>query len=156
MEKSPRELRPRFNFDCLLRYVRLSILNRCGVFRSRSSPARRTSAPTTSWHRSASAPMSTSLGRPPRSRHGRARAGQDDLSPRYRRCTRSTVKNDEVVVEYGERFASPFIAAQRGYVDDVIGASQTRAVARAPAMLANKARRAPAPQTRKHSAVAVR
>jgi propionyl-CoA carboxylase beta chain len=30
--------------------------------------------------------------------------------------------------EYGERFANPYIAAERGYVDDVIAASDTRRV----------------------------
>ena len=45
----------------------------------------------------------------------------------------------ELVREYEERFANPFIAAQRGYVDDVIEASRTRqAVSRALATLANK------------------
>jgi acetyl-CoA carboxylase carboxyltransferase component len=41
--------------------------------------------------------------------------------------------------EYTEHFANPFIAAQRGYVDDVINASETRrAVSRALDALANK------------------
>jgi len=45
----------------------------------------------------------------------------------------------ELVAEYSERFANPFIAAQRGYVDDVIEASATRrVVARALEMLRNK------------------
>jgi propionyl-CoA carboxylase beta chain len=45
----------------------------------------------------------------------------------------------ELIAEYGERFANPFIAAQRGYVDDVIEASTTRrVVARALEMLRNK------------------
>jgi propionyl-CoA carboxylase beta chain len=57
-------------------------------------------------------------------------------------------KNAELVTEYTERFANPFIAAQRGYVDDVIEASTTRrAVARALTMLADK--RVARPQ-RKH------
>jgi acetyl-CoA carboxylase carboxyltransferase component len=44
-----------------------------------------------------------------------------------------------LVAEYEERFANPFIAAQRGYVDDVIEASRTRAaVSRALRMLADK------------------
>jgi acetyl-CoA carboxylase carboxyltransferase component len=48
-------------------------------------------------------------------------------------------KNVELVAEYTERFANPFIAAQRGYIDDVIEASKTRqAVSRALDMLANK------------------
>ena len=45
----------------------------------------------------------------------------------------------ELVAGYEERFANPFIAAQRGYVDDVIEASRTRqAVSRALTMLADK------------------
>ena len=45
----------------------------------------------------------------------------------------------ELVAEYSERFANPYIAAQRGYVDDVIDASATRAtVARALEILADK------------------
>jgi acetyl-CoA carboxylase carboxyltransferase component len=45
----------------------------------------------------------------------------------------------ELVGEYTDRFANPFIAAQRGYVDDVIDASATRAVvARALDILADK------------------
>jgi propionyl-CoA carboxylase beta chain len=44
-----------------------------------------------------------------------------------------------LIAEYSERFANPFIAAQRGYVDDVIEASTTRrVVARALEMLRNK------------------
>ncbi|MGH7707108.1 MAG: acyl-CoA carboxylase subunit beta [Vulcanimicrobiaceae bacterium] len=45
----------------------------------------------------------------------------------------------ELIAEYEERFANPFIAAERGYVDDVIEAGHTRrVVARALEMLANK------------------
>jgi propionyl-CoA carboxylase beta chain len=48
-------------------------------------------------------------------------------------------RSAELVAEYTERFANPFIAAQRGYVDDVIEASRTRGyVARAFKMLENK------------------
>ncbi len=48
-------------------------------------------------------------------------------------------KMKELVDEYMERFASPYIAAQRGYVDDVIEARKTRsAIAGALAMLAGK------------------
>jgi acetyl-CoA carboxylase carboxyltransferase component len=57
-------------------------------------------------------------------------------------------RTSELVAEYTERFANPFIAAQRGYVDDVIEASTTRrAIARALDMLASK--RVERPQ-RKH------
>jgi len=45
----------------------------------------------------------------------------------------------ELVADYAERFANPYIAAERGYVDDVIEASATRAaVARALDILADK------------------
>jgi propionyl-CoA carboxylase beta chain len=48
-------------------------------------------------------------------------------------------RTGELVAEYTERFANPFIAAQRGYVDDVIEASATRrVVARSLDMLAGK------------------
>jgi propionyl-CoA carboxylase beta chain len=48
-------------------------------------------------------------------------------------------KEAELVADYTEHFANPYIAAQRGYVDDVIEASQTRrAVSRALDALANK------------------
>ncbi|TAM56262.1 acyl-CoA carboxylase subunit beta [bacterium] len=48
-------------------------------------------------------------------------------------------KNDELVAEYTRRFANPFIAAERGYIDDVIEAPQTRAaICRALEMLENK------------------
>ncbi|HTV73236.1 MAG TPA: acyl-CoA carboxylase subunit beta [Candidatus Acidoferrales bacterium] len=58
------------------------------------------------------------------------------------------VRTAELIAEYGERFANPFIAAQRGYVDDIIEASTTRrAVARALEMLQNKRVERPA---RKH------
>ncbi|MBV9439366.1 MAG: acyl-CoA carboxylase subunit beta [Candidatus Eremiobacteraeota bacterium] len=45
----------------------------------------------------------------------------------------------ELAAEYTEHFANPFIAARRGYVDDVIDASETRrSVARALEALQNK------------------
>ncbi|HEU5479182.1 MAG TPA: acyl-CoA carboxylase subunit beta, partial [Candidatus Tumulicola sp.] len=48
-------------------------------------------------------------------------------------------KMRELIDEYTERFASPYIAAQRGYVDDVVEARRTRSVvATALDMLANK------------------
>ena len=48
-------------------------------------------------------------------------------------------KTKELIDEYVERFANPYIAAQRGYVDDVIEAHRTRsAVATALTMLENK------------------
>jgi acetyl-CoA carboxylase carboxyltransferase component len=48
-------------------------------------------------------------------------------------------KMQELVDDYVERFANPYAAAQRGYVDDVIEARNTRGViANALDMLANK------------------
>ncbi|MBV8491153.1 MAG: acyl-CoA carboxylase subunit beta [Candidatus Eremiobacteraeota bacterium] len=48
-------------------------------------------------------------------------------------------KSRELIDEYTERFANPYIAAQRGYVDDVIKASATRStIATALAMLQSK------------------
>jgi len=48
-------------------------------------------------------------------------------------------KMKELIDDYTERFANPYIAAQRGYVDDVIEAHRTRgAIAGALAMLENK------------------
>jgi acetyl-CoA carboxylase carboxyltransferase component len=48
-------------------------------------------------------------------------------------------KAAELIADYETRFANPFIAAQRGYIDDVIEAGRTRAVvARALKMTANK------------------
>jgi propionyl-CoA/long-chain acyl-CoA carboxylase carboxyl transferase subunit len=57
-------------------------------------------------------------------------------------------KMRELIDEYTERFNNPYVAAQRGYVDDVIEARRTRsAIASALEMLANK--RAERPK-RKH------
>src|SRR6202162_462255 len=48
-------------------------------------------------------------------------------------------KAAELVADYEARFANPFIAAERGYIDDVIEASRARAVvSRAFRMLVNK------------------
>ncbi len=45
----------------------------------------------------------------------------------------------EKIEEYRDRFANPFVAAERGYVDDVIEPHETRRkVIRALRMLANK------------------
>jgi acetyl-CoA carboxylase carboxyltransferase component len=60
-------------------------------------------------------------------------------------------RRSELVEEYTERYATPYIAAERGYVDDVISPSDTRKVlARSLAMLASK--RAELPH-RKHGNV---
>lgn len=48
-------------------------------------------------------------------------------------------KTDELIADYTDRFANPYIAAERGYVDAVVEARMTRrVVAQSLAMLANK------------------
>jgi len=60
-------------------------------------------------------------------------------------------KHQELVAEYREKFASPYIAAQKGYIDEVINPAQTRPkLISALQSLATK--REPRP-TRKHSNV---
>ncbi|GAC1615591.1 MAG: acyl-CoA carboxylase subunit beta [Vulcanimicrobiaceae bacterium] len=54
-------------------------------------------------------------------------------------ATDGVAREAELIADYELRFANPYIAAGRGYVDDVIEASKTRrAVSRALGMLANK------------------
>ena len=63
-------------------------------------------------------------------------------------ATDPAAKMAELIAEYEERFSHPYIAAGRGYVDDVIEARKTRgAIAGALEMLRNK--RVPRPD-RKH------
>jgi propionyl-CoA carboxylase beta chain len=62
----------------------------------------------------------------------------------YRRELQAASNSEEVrqskIEEYRDRFANPFVAAERGYVDDVIEPHETRPkVIRALRMLANKA-----------------
>ena len=55
----------------------------------------------------------------------------------------------KLIKEYGERFANPYVAAARGYVDDVIDPRDTRAkVIHAFEMLRSKADSTP---PKKHS-----
>ena len=55
------------------------------------------------------------------------------------------VERARLIAEYEERFANPYIAAARGYVDEVILPSETRArVAGALALLENKRQAVPA------------
>jgi propionyl-CoA carboxylase beta chain len=61
----------------------------------------------------------------------------------YRRELQASSSSEEVrqskIEEYRERFANPFVAAERGYIDDVIEPRETRPrVIRALRMLANK------------------
>ena len=58
--------------------------------------------------------------------------------------------------EYEDRFLNPFVAAERGYIDDVIMPHSTRRrVARALRMLRNKELAEPVEEARQHSAVVV-
>ena len=60
-------------------------------------------------------------------------------------------KRTELIAEYTERFANPYIAAERGYVDDVIDPRETRKVlARSLSMLRTKRETLP---SRKHGNV---
>ena len=60
-------------------------------------------------------------------------------------------KRTELIDEYTERFANPYIAAERGYVDDVIDPRETRKVlSRSLAMLRTKREVMP---SRKHGNV---
>ncbi len=50
-----------------------------------------------------------------------------------------TARAAELVADYEARFANPYVAASRGYIDDVIEASKTRrAISRALTMLRDK------------------
>jgi acetyl-CoA carboxylase carboxyltransferase component len=40
----------------------------------------------------------------------------------------SATRRSELVDEYTERYANPYVAAERGYVDDVIDPAETRRV----------------------------
>jgi len=61
------------------------------------------------------------------------------------------VRRSELVEEYTERFANPYVAAERGYVDDVIDPADTRAVlCRSLGMLRTKQEKLP---QRKHGNV---
>ena len=56
--------------------------------------------------------------------------------------------------EYEDRFLSPFVAAERGYIDDVIMPHSTRRrIARALAMLRNKKVEMPAQEARQFAGV---
>jgi acetyl-CoA carboxylase carboxyltransferase component len=60
-------------------------------------------------------------------------------------------RREQLIEEYTERFANPYIAAERGYVDDVIDPRETRRVlARSLAMLRTKREQLP---SRKHGNV---
>jgi len=54
-------------------------------------------------------------------------------------------RKTELVAEYREKFASPYVAAERGYIDDVIEPKETRPrLINALEMLSNKRETSPA------------
>ena len=95
--------------------------------RSPSSRARPTAAPTTSWPPSTCWPTSTSRGR---------RAEVAVMGPEgavniiYRRDIAGSPtpeqRRQKLIDDYKARFANPYAAAERGYVDDVIVPHETR------------------------------
>ena len=68
-----------------------------------------------------------------------------------------TARRAELIDEYTERYANPYIAAERGYVDDVISPADTRAViCRSLEMLGLQARGAAPAQARERAPVSRR
>ena len=123
--------------------------------RSPSSRARPTAAPTTSWRPSTCSPTSTSPGRRPRSRswgpRARSTSSTAATSPARRRPTQRRAK---LIDDYKARFANPYAAAERGYVDDVIDPARDAPEAhRRAGDAADQARARPAAQARQHPAV---
>ena len=58
--------------------------------------------------------------------HGTGRRGQHRLSPRTRYSHGPRCSTQEKTEEFIERFANPFAAAERGFIDDVIEPHETR------------------------------
>ena len=72
----------------------------------------------------------------------------------YRAELRDPAKIKKRIDEYQARFANPFVAAERGYIDEVIMPHGTRKrVARALQMLRNKHAREPLEEARQHPVV---
>ena len=73
-----------------------------------------------------------------------------DVGRRPRRRCRA-----EKVAEFREKFANPFVAASRGFVDEVIQPRHTRAkLIDCPGAPVHQARSEPAEEAREHSALA--
>ena len=61
---------------------------------------------------------------------------------------------EEKIGEYREKFANPYVAAERGYIDEIIEPRDTRArLTRGPRPPAHQAGQQPAQEAREHSAV---
>ena len=72
-------------------------------------------------------PTSTSPGRRPRSRSwGRRARSTSSTAATSRSRRRPTSGGTKLIDDYKARFANPYTAAERGYVDDVITPSETR------------------------------
>jgi len=52
--------------------------------------------------------------------------GEHHLQARPRRAPDAAGRRKELVAEYTARFANPYVAAERGYIDDVIEPRETR------------------------------
>ena len=94
--------------------------------RSPSSPARPTAARTTSWGPSTSAPTSTCAWPTAQIAVMGARAPSTSCTAGDRRGRGPGALRAELVAEYEDTLANPYIAAERGYVDAVIRPSETR------------------------------
>ena len=76
---------------------------------------------------------STSRGRRPRSRSWARRARSTSCSGTSSpEAEDPDARREELIAEYKERFANPYTAAERGYVDDVIQPRRTRPCPRSP------------------------
>ena len=83
--------------------------------------------------------------------------GQHPLQARDRRGRRSGGARAEKVAEFREKFANPYVAAARGFIDEVIRPRQTRAEAdRRARQPRDQARQEPAEEARQHPALELR
>ena len=83
--------------------------------------------PTTSWRASTFAPITISRGPRPKSPLWAPRGAVKTIFRReIASATDPAAREAELIADYERRFANPFIAASRGYVDDVIEAPRTR------------------------------
>ena len=87
---------------------------------------------------------------------GAGRRGQHPLQARARRRGRSGAARAEKVEEFREKFANPYIAASRGFVDEVIRPRETRRkLITALQEPRKQARQEPAEEARQHPALDV-
>jgi propionyl-CoA carboxylase beta chain len=73
---------------------------------------------------------------------------RSSLKKKYQKQQIPVAKLKEKETEYGEKFATPYLAAERGFIDEVIEPAETRRkLIKAFAMLENKVAKRP---RRKH------